>query len=287
MKAITELALRQKFKAEGIPRTLALEPGRIITPSAGQFLRDHGVRLIREDAGTAPGPDPDSAPDSGRAQDPPRGQDAPRGYEKQARYVSAADGGTFAAKPEHMTQLRGKYLVPKTHPVIRFRGMLDTLQAEILVLIQKHRAPAGWPRNLTSGPAKGLARDLAQLLDRTREILRAEVLDEHLDRQTDQAPPTLLDLTDRELRAHSHAPKKYYGIGHILPGADMGAVLIDLNRLRARVREVELAAVCAFTLEAAITRPDIVQALNRLSSAVYVMMLRQGSGRYAPEEKKR
>ena len=138
---------------------------------------------------------------------------APRGYEKRSRYISAADGGTFTEKPEHMTQLRGKYLVPKTHPVIRFRGKLDTLQADILVLIEKYRATSGWPanitRNLSAGPSQGLAADLTQILDRTREILRAEVLDEQMD---DTA--TLLGLTDAQQRKHSHTPKKYYGIGH-------------------------------------------------------------------------
>ena len=64
--------------------------------------------------------------------------------------------------------------------------------------------------------------------------------------------------------------------------------LIDLSTpvFRAQVREVELAAAEAFTQENKIFRPDIIQALNRLSSAVYIMMLKQGSGCYAPEKEK-
>ena len=35
-------------------------------------------------------------------------------------------------KPEHMTHLRGAELVPKTHPMIAFRGQLDTFEACVL-----------------------------------------------------------------------------------------------------------------------------------------------------------
>ena len=37
-------------------------------------------------------------------------------------------------KPEHMTHLRGDHLVYKDHPRIAFRGAIDSLEAEIIVL---------------------------------------------------------------------------------------------------------------------------------------------------------
>ena len=45
-------------------------------------------------------------------------------------------GGWLEEKPEHMTHLNGDTLVPKTHPRILFRGKLDTLEAELLLLIK-------------------------------------------------------------------------------------------------------------------------------------------------------
>ena len=42
-------------------------------------------------------------------------------------------GGFLEEKPEHMTHLHGDVLVRKTHPRIRFRGAMDTLEAEILL----------------------------------------------------------------------------------------------------------------------------------------------------------
>ena len=42
-------------------------------------------------------------------------------------------GGTVSEKPEDMTHLNAEYLVKKTHPRIRFRGAMDTLEAELLL----------------------------------------------------------------------------------------------------------------------------------------------------------
>ena len=42
-------------------------------------------------------------------------------------------GGYLEEKPEHMTHLNAEILVPKTHPRIRFRGAMDTLEAELIL----------------------------------------------------------------------------------------------------------------------------------------------------------
>ena len=41
-------------------------------------------------------------------------------------------GAVLAEKPEHMSHLNGNVLVLKTHPRIRFRGKMDTLEGELL-----------------------------------------------------------------------------------------------------------------------------------------------------------
>ena len=43
------------------------------------------------------------------------------------------NGAVLREKPEHMTHLNGDVLVEKTHPRIRFRGTMDTLEAELLL----------------------------------------------------------------------------------------------------------------------------------------------------------
>jgi ethanolamine utilization cobalamin adenosyltransferase len=63
------------------------------------------------------------------------------------------------------------------------------------------------------------------------------------------------------------------GQAHLTPGPDDHAILHWLNYVRAQAREVE---VLALEVEAA---PDVARALNRLSSAVYVLELMFKAGR--------
>lgn len=154
-------------------------------------------------------------------------------------------------KPEPMTHLNGDTLVPKTHPRIFLRGKLDSLESA-LILCQL-QLPA-------------LAEPLGELLAQTRRILRCEVLEEPL------KGVRLLGLTEEELRRRSHIPQEYYGVPHFMPEASDGETIAHLNRLRCQVRETELAAAAAFPEG---QREDLLQALNRMSSAVYLLMIQQ------------
>lgn len=154
-------------------------------------------------------------------------------------------------KPEPMTHLNGDTLVPKTHPRIFLRGKLDSLESA-LILCQL-QLPA-------------LTQPLGELLAQTRRILRCEVLEEPL------KEVRLLGLTEEELRRRSHIPQEYYGVPHFMPEASDGETIAHLNRLRCQVRETELAAAAAFPEG---QREDLLQALNRMSSAVYLLMIQQ------------
>ena len=153
-----------------------------------------------------------------------------------------------APKPEHMTHLNGDTLVEKTHPVIRFRGCVDRLEAELLLC--GLRLPRLKPA-------------LQELLELSRQLIAADVLGEPVKEMS------LLGLTEQELRQHSHFPQKYYNMPHFMPEFTDSAEVLELNRLRTIIRATELAAV-----EAHPTRTDILQALNRMSSAVYILMIK-------------
>ena len=59
-----------------------------------------------------------------------------------------------------------------------------------------------------------------------------------------------------------------------MPDEKQGVQVALLNVLRAQIREAELyAAQIYITRDFRVKRPDIMQALNRLSSAVYVLMV--------------
>lgn len=163
-------------------------------------------------------------------------------------------GAVLARKPEHMTHLSGNVLVEKTDPRIAFRGALDTLESQILL-----------DQSRTNDPS--LVEFLSQVLDFLRRLLRAEVLGE-------AAPPLCIGgLDEKAARERSHDPAKFYNQPHFMPAYTDGADLLRLNLLRARVREAELCACRAFGAQEA--RQDVILALNRLSSVLYVEMIRR------------
>ena len=168
------------------------------------------------------------------------------------------NGAVLREKPENMTHLQGNILVEKTHPRIVLRGQMDALEAEILLLGKAY-------------PQVG--KQMGELLALSREIIRREVLEEPLEERA------LLGFTAEELRQRSHFPQKYYGQAHFMPDFGDSEVLLALNRLRTQVRRAELAAVAAFRgPEGMLSREDIPRALNRMSSAVYLLMVEAKRG---------
>lgn len=169
-------------------------------------------------------------------------------------------GGWTEDKPEHMTHLNGDVLVPKTHPRIAFRGAMDNLEAELL---------------LCQLELQGEVREQAgQVLAFARYLLRCEVLEEPVRQET------LCGLTLQEQRSHSHRPQDYYGQPHFMPEASDGRSILLLNRARTAARQAELAAVHAFSdRDGNPTRVDLLTALNRLSSMIYILMIREKAGK--------
>ena len=165
-------------------------------------------------------------------------------------------GGFLEEKPEHMTHLNAQILVPKTHPRIAFRGSMDTLES-VLILAQLAVSPE-------------IREKMQQVLELARKILRWDVLEEPAEEGK------LCGLTQDELRAMSHRPQEYFGTAHFMPDASQGAAMAWLNRARCAAREAELRAVAAFSdREGNPTRPDLLQALNRMSSMLYILMIEQ------------
>lgn len=168
-------------------------------------------------------------------------------------------GGMLTEKPEHLTHLRGNLLVEKTHPRIAFRGAVDALEARLLVT--RLECPA-------------YRQELDEILTLARMLIRAEVLEEPL------PEGKLCGMTQKEIRERSHRPQDFYGTPHFMPDMADGPVILHLNLCRCAVRQTELAAARAFTDEnGCCTRPDILKALNRMSSMVYLLMIREKAGK--------
>ena len=177
---------------------------------------------------------------------------------KQQRY-RLAGGGFLEEKPEHMTHLNAQVLVSKTHPRIAFRGAMDTLEAELI---------------LAQLAAPDFAGQLGEVLDLARNLIRWDVLEEPA------VVERLCGLTEKEQRERSHRPQDFYGQPHFMPSAADGLAIARLNRARCAAREAELKAVAAFTdREGNPTREDILRALNRMSSMIYILMIQAKAGK--------
>ena len=175
-------------------------------------------------------------------------------------------GQPVVAKPEHMTQLDAGHYAAKTAPRLALRGRVDSLHAQVM---------------LTAALARRFfLPDLAQALDSLaaycREIMSAEY------NLRPAAPLSLLGKSEEELHEISHWADRTLGIPHLVPGPQDHEMLHWLNLLRTQVREVEIVGLEVFPPGAA--GPDEVaasinRALNRLSSAVYMLELYFQSGK--------
>ncbi|MHB8170106.1 MAG: hypothetical protein ACYDG6_00970 [Thermincolia bacterium] len=242
MRVITETELREQYKQEEFT-TFRLPDGVGLTPAARQFLTDRRIEVVNDGRG---------------------GGVAPRDKAKTS-YTVHATGEKLAEKPEYMTHLRGTALVLKNHTRIRFRGKLDSFEAILINTIDA----------VGSEGYGELAADLGQMLEFSRQMMRADVLEQPL------PPLTFRGLTPQEIREQSHHPQKHYGLAHLFPQPGQGPLMAQLNFLRTQSRELELAAIDAFYGNGStVERPDILMALNRFSSMVYLMMLQMASGRY-------
>lgn len=219
-----ETAVRENLRNRNGKRVFYLGKGDQLTSTARDWLSRERIEIL------------------------PADQAKPDGYR-------LANGAMLTEKPEHMTHLNGDVLVSKTHPRIRFRGKLDTLEAE-LILCQ-----------ITSVE---LAPMLGEILELSRRIIRSDVLEQPLKEEK------ICGMTPEELRKRSHFPQEFYGQPHFAPSAADGLVIARLNRARCAAREAELAAVEAFSdREGNPTRTDILQAMNRISSAIYLLMVQE------------
>ena len=239
MQVLTETALRAMHLNSG--DTVTVEKDSFVTESARRYALERGIRIAGQ-------------------------EDAPakEGWQRMTRtkidrtaeypYVDDRTGRGYKTKPEGMTHLYGNRLVPKTDPRIAFRGQIDSLEAEIL-LLQYECDKYG---------ERDTLKKLGEILELARMILGAEVKQEPL------PDFRLFGMTEQELRTASQNVRESMGMDHPVPDYRMGALCVKLNRLRTQVRETELYAARAFPDGA---REDIILALNRMSSAVYLLFL--------------
>jgi ethanolamine utilization cobalamin adenosyltransferase len=257
LKVITEAILRSELRGSE-PETYYIEKGKLLSPAAREYLQQRKIKIANTSNAE---PEKTDISESKIPEEKPEPQSKP-----DAIFVDYETGAYYTEKPEHMTHLYGNVLVIKNHPRIVFRGKIDSLQA-LIVLNQTILAEKEENQKIIT--------DLSEILGILRKIMRCDVMDEELNNET------ILGFTHAWLRERSHNPMKYYNIKPmILPDYTLGKTYAILNHLRTAIREVEVAASEAFRAGTKCTKVDIIEELNRLSSALHIMMCMYLAGQY-------
>jgi propanediol utilization protein/ethanolamine utilization cobalamin adenosyltransferase len=238
---VTESDLRTHWAKEKIT-VLKIPQGSVITPPARDFIRNKGIRVEIEGEGAVDftGLSYNSSVHS-------------RKHEAEVKPAKTSK----PEKPEYMTHLNGRKLVTKCDPVIRLRGELDSFISQ---LVETQLWFMG--RGLT-----GMSEKLEEVVVFCRGLMQAEVMEKKFEF------PLVFGFDKDQLREVSHDPMKYFGVKHSFVSRKHGMSVAKLHVLRAKSREVELAAANAFIHDdGTCSREDIVSALNRLSSIMYILV---------------
>ena len=156
------------------------------------------------------------------------------------------------------TSLNSLEYVAKSDLRIELRGNLDSLNAQI-ILFQSH------------SDNENFIKDLEEVREVITNLQACEACEKNFDKIL-----RLWGLNENEIHERSHNPKKFYGKGHLLLNFKMGREASEINFLRTLVRETELCACRAFHDE---DPYKIIHVLNRLSSALYILIYK-----YIPED---
>jgi ethanolamine utilization cobalamin adenosyltransferase len=157
---------------------------------------------------------------------------------------------------ETKTWLNKGVAVGKGDARIAFRGEIDALQAECVCACVAAKERSGF-----------VLEGLAEMIKVTGRLMRCEALCENMEFYG------VLGYSPEELRRISQNPNKYFGTGYFWPDENASAPMAALNRLRTVIRRCERAAVLAYPQEED-WQLSIITALNRLSSAAYILMLK-------------
>jgi ethanolamine utilization cobalamin adenosyltransferase len=268
---ITEAELRELW--QGGRGTIPPFPsGTRLTPSARDFVNQWGITVnFVEATAEASSPLAKAQGQETRDASPPPAWDKPGEFPVNLSGPLPActvcgQPVTPTAKPAHIAQLDAAHFAPKTAPRFVLRGKMDTLHAHFLLATAQARR--------FSLPE--LANYLTTLAAYCREITSAEYHERGV------APLQLAGLSEADIREASHQPDRTIGIPHVVPGSDDHEMVLQLNLLRCQVRETELVATAVFTgPDGLLSRSDLVVALNRLSSAVYYLILLLKAGKIA------
>jgi ethanolamine utilization cobalamin adenosyltransferase len=149
--------------------------------------------------------------------------------------------------------------VPKTHPRMELRGKLDLLEGHLLDAQLTGHADG----------CRALVGELEDAVALTRRLVGAEVTGRPLGEWK------LGGMDPDRIRWASHHTMELHGVPFMYPSVRHGPSVAKLYLARGMAREAERALCRALP-----DREDLLVALNRLSSYLYVLTCKLAGGRY-------
>ncbi|PKL87001.1 MAG: ethanolamine utilization cob(I)yrinic acid a,c-diamide adenosyltransferase EutT [Ignavibacteriae bacterium HGW-Ignavibacteriae-2] len=254
-KFITETYLRDNFSL-GWGTELHLPLESKLTPSASQLINERKIKVKFMDADGRVYVPKDK---SNTIENVKRVHPLTDSDQKPEAQICGLCNQKIDNKSDVLTWLDSDSLVPKNHPRITFRGKLDTMISYAVLVQCEFESFTG------AQIIKNFISDLRSFMG---NVLRSEVKNEELQ------SIHMGRLDEKTIHILSHNPLKYLGHDHIVPESTFGRWVALINYLRALVREAEVAASQIYIDPGMkVLRPDILNGLNRLSSALYVIMI--------------
>ncbi len=218
-----------------------------LTPAAAEYLRANNCTIVQAEKHPISFENASSIPIPGETV-------APVAEAVEPSVAAPVASAACVCKPcAGSTYLDAETRVLKSHPRIEIRGRLDSLIA-VTVLVQTQFDS----QNRLPGLLKSGLNDIKNWL---WQILASDVSGEPV------GALSAYGMNAEMIHAVSLDPQTYLGQGHIVPDAALGQNVALLNWLRTEAREIEV------VLAKHGDREDLLEACNRLSTAVYVLML--------------
>lgn len=284
MKVLTSVELRARLLCDG-KDSYDLSPDVALTQEARDYAREHRIAISwRSDADAA-----GDTPMITGQEDGPVAEDNGEFVERytipgigenekffilvphegqNSVYIDGRTGRRYNRKPTNVTHLSGNIFVPRNNPHIAFRGKLESLESQIMLL-----------QVITDETDnRRLQTAMEDVLAFVRQIMSAELLNRKIENVQ------ILGADRKKIDYEYHHIMKIYGIPHPMPDYTMGRTCIELNRLRTFVRETEVNAAQTYLDGNDCSRQDIMDAMSMLSNAVYILLCRQLTGKWPRTE---
>ncbi|MBQ9832707.1 MAG: hypothetical protein IJO48_03140 [Clostridia bacterium] len=166
-------------------------------------------------------------------------------------------------KTEYTTSLHGNEFVRKDDPQIEFRGLLDSAMAQAAFgasIARFENKP-----NLEKGFCE-IERGLMEIMSGHYKCTVVKLSD-------------ICGKDAETLHKMSHNPQKYFSTTQFIPTPEQGMALAYMNVLRTRIRDAERALIACYKDCENEQALSLIQAMNRLSSAAFVIMCEENQNK--------